>query len=324
MAQYDIALYSVTEADLTGGRLVTNSDPQPTVVTVTDNDRNPEQLDDGSGNGRGTGAIEQTFSGTIDGITYTDSTLNIETSYAVFDATGARLGNVFSVFQGNLTGEIGLVSDFELEPDTEYFVFPTSRAPEVDPSLLYVCFTAGTLIETAAGPRPIEDLGEGDLVRTADNGVQPVRWIGSRRVMAQGAATPVRFRAGSFGLKKDILLSPQHRVLVQGWQAEALFGSREVLVAARDLLSHDRVYRDDTIEHVEYFHFMFDRHEIVFAGGMAAESLCVSDPSLSALGAASREEIFEIFPELRSDVSHLARPARPMIRAQEAALLPGV
>uniref|UniRef100_UPI00272B3410 Hint domain-containing protein n=1 Tax=Paracoccus sp. TaxID=267 RepID=UPI00272B3410 len=42
-----------------------------------------------------------------------------------------------------------------------------------------VCFTAGTLIETARGTVKIEELREGDLVQTR-NGLKALRWIGKR------------------------------------------------------------------------------------------------------------------------------------------------
>ncbi|NNF23942.1 MAG: hypothetical protein HKN63_03935 [Rhodobacteraceae bacterium] len=38
-----------------------------------------------------------------------------------------------------------------------------------------ICFTQGTLIETAFGPRPVETLRPGDLVRTRDRGLRPLR-----------------------------------------------------------------------------------------------------------------------------------------------------
>ena len=57
-----------------------------------------------------------------------------------------------------------------------------------------VCFTRGTMIATPEGERAIEDLEVGDLVLTKDNGAQPLRWVGSRTVKAEGRMAPVVFK----------------------------------------------------------------------------------------------------------------------------------
>ncbi|WP_353143118.1 Hint domain-containing protein, partial [Paracoccus sp. (in: a-proteobacteria)] len=86
-----------------------------------------------------------------------------------------------------------------------------------------MCFIAGTLILTADGEVPIEQIGVGDLVQTRDNGLQPVRWIGSQKLGAAELAAmpklqPIRVKAGALGPdapRQDLLVSPQHRVLVR-------------------------------------------------------------------------------------------------------------
>ena len=65
-----------------------------------------------------------------------------------------------------------------------------------------ICFAAGTPVETAAGEVAVERLAVGDLVRTLDHGLRPVRWIGSVRVdLGAGPhpARPVRIGAGALG-----------------------------------------------------------------------------------------------------------------------------
>ena len=102
------------------------------------------------------------------------------------------------------------------------------------------CFTRGTMILTDAGLRAIEDLAEGDLVMTRDNGLQPVRWIGSVEVPADRLAAapmlrPIRIAAGALGAStpaQDLLVSPQHRVLVRSRIAQRMFGTSEVMVPA--------------------------------------------------------------------------------------------
>ena len=45
-------------------------------------------------------------------------------------------------------------------------------------------------------------------------------------------------------MEDDLVVSPRHRVLLQGYRAELLFGEGEVLVAAENLLDDDTVRRD--------------------------------------------------------------------------------
>lgn len=171
-----------------------------------------------------------------------------------------------------------------------------------------VCFTRGTLIESAEGMKAIESLRIGDLVLTLDRGLQPLRWIGSRKLSAELAdqprLRPIRIRAGALGEgipQSDLLVSPQHRMLVRSKIARRLFGTEEVLVAAKQLLVLDGVEVADDLAQVEYFHFAFDHHEVVLANGAEAESLYPGAQALKALAPAAREEILTIFPELRDE-----------------------
>ena len=93
-----------------------------------------------------------------------------------------------------------------------------------------ICFTPGTRIATPSGARMVEGLKIGDYVVTRDHGLQPIRWIGKRTVPALNRFAPVRIRPGVLsGLETDLLVSPQHRMLFQGYRAELLFGESEVL-----------------------------------------------------------------------------------------------
>jgi len=72
---------------------------------------------------------------------------------------------------------------------------------------------------------------------------------------------------------------------------------------------------------VTYIHIMFDRHEVIYAEGFATESFFAGDAALMAVDAPAREELFAIFPELRSTTLRHPETARPCLRAREAALL---
>ncbi|MGX0877557.1 hypothetical protein ACSSV4_002247 [Roseovarius sp. MBR-154] len=183
-----------------------------------------------------------------------------------------------------------------------------------------ICFTAGARILTQWGERPVETLRLGEMIITRDHGLQPIRWIGKRTLSGRGDCAPVAIASETMGGSEALILSPRHRVLFTGYRAELLFGASEVLVAAEHLVNG----RDVTVkprDEVTYIHIMLDRHEIIYAGGIATESFYAGDTALSAVEPAAREELFAIFPELRSAPGRHRNTARPCLRQHEAALL---
>lgn len=103
-----------------------------------------------------------------------------------------------------------------------------------------VCFGAGTLITLSDGREtPVEDLEAGDRVLTQHGAAPAIRWIGSRRVSALDQVLnpklrPIRIRAGALGCglpRKDLIVSPQHRILVKSVVVSRMFETQEVLVA---------------------------------------------------------------------------------------------
>jgi hypothetical protein len=183
-----------------------------------------------------------------------------------------------------------------------------------------VCFTRGTMIATPSGEVAIEDLSEGDLVLTRDRGAQPLRWIGSQTVAATGELAPVMIRKGALGNDRDLRVSPLHRMLLTDWRAELMFGQAEVLAAAKHLINGDTIYVDEGGE-VEYFHMLFDSHEIVTANGAASESFHPGEQGMSWIEEEVREEIFTIFPNLRVDLEGYGPAARLPLKAYEARAL---
>ncbi|TKD22274.1 hypothetical protein FBT96_06705 [Rhodobacter capsulatus] len=193
------------------------------------------------------------------------------------------------------------------------------------------CFTPGTLIETKRGQVAVEKLRPGDRVLTRDNGYQPIRWIGRRRLKAADLAAapqlqPVRIAAGALGEglpETDMLVSPQHRMLISGARAELLFGEAEVLAAALHMLGQPGITRLKRDE-ITYLHLMFDAHEIIRGNGAWTESFQPGDQTLSHLDAPQRAELAAIFP----DLDRIARrgrwtAARRALKAHEVRVLMG-
>ena len=181
---------------------------------------------------------------------------------------------------------------------------------------LVPCFLRGTMIETPQGPVAIEDLRVGAEVLTRDHGPQVLRWIGSVRLhpgllAAVPQLRPIRIAAGALGKgvpSADLTVSPQHRVLVRSAIAQRMFGAPEVLVAAKQLVLLPGIDIAPDAGEVEYFHMLFDRHEIVISNGAETESLHTGPEALKSVGAAAAAEIFALFPELREDGARV--PAR--------------
>jgi hypothetical protein len=192
-----------------------------------------------------------------------------------------------------------------------------------------ICFTPGTRILTPNGVRCIEELREGDLVQTKDNGGQPIQWMGQRRMsgarlFAMPKLRPIRIRAGVFGLDEpdeDLLVSPEHRMLVKGRVALDLFNVPEVLVAARDLVDHDRVSIDLSVREVTYVHMLLPRHEIVFANGVESESFHPANTALSTLDPFDRERLSTFLPAIEDNPQSYGGYARRNLSASEVAIL---
>ncbi|MEH6750685.1 MAG: Hint domain-containing protein [Paracoccaceae bacterium] len=184
-----------------------------------------------------------------------------------------------------------------------------------------VCFTRGTHIATTQGEILIENLKVGDLVLTMDHGYQPIRWIGSTRVAAVGNLAPILFRKGVLNNVRDLMVSPQHRMFLNGWQAEVLVGEHEVLAAAKHLVNDSTVRRVEGGE-VEYFHILFDTHEIIFAEGCPSESFHPGVVGWGALAEESRQEIVTLFPQLEhGNFNAFGDSARVTLKPHEARML---
>lgn len=191
-----------------------------------------------------------------------------------------------------------------------------------------ICFVRGTTIETANGPRAVEDLKAGDKIRTYDNGFKPIEWIGSRTLNRADLKNnpklnPIKISAGALGHgypKKDLYVSPQHRVFVQSDIAMRMFGTKEILVAAKKLLRLPGIEVATDFDEVHYFHFLFDQHEIVFSNGAATESLFTGPEALATVSPDAKQEILELFPEL-THRDYCPNAIRPIPTPKEASRL---
>ncbi|WP_369915260.1 Hint domain-containing protein [Maritimibacter sp. 55A14] len=192
-----------------------------------------------------------------------------------------------------------------------------------------ICFTQGTRIRTPSGERPVEDLRPGDPVSTKDSGAQELRWVGSRyisgaRMFAMPELRPVRIRAGALGggePDSDLWVSPEHRMLYRGPNAQALFNEPEVLVAARDLIDDRSIMVDHTLRETRYIHLLFARQEVLWANGAETESFHPGSAALELIAPDQREILLELHPEIARDGMAYGDHARRVLARPEAEIL---
>lgn len=194
-----------------------------------------------------------------------------------------------------------------------------------------ICFTPGTRLRTESGDMAIEDLGPGDRLLTRDSGPQSVLWTGHRRMsgarlFAMPDQRPIRLRRGALGLDRpesDLIVSPEHRVLVTGRAARDLWGEPEVLVRAADLVGDRYITVDHSLRETWYIHLMLERHEVIWANGLEVETFHPGFMGLEHLTAMQRDLLFDLRPDLAANPDLYGPPVRRMVTRAEAAVLLG-
>jgi len=191
-----------------------------------------------------------------------------------------------------------------------YTLLKVDDAPAEAPlsDLLCVSFARGTMITRADGSQcPIEALALGTRVLTRDHGAQPLRWLGRATLRGVGAFAPVVITTGAMGNTGDLIVSQHHRMFIYQRERPAGLPTAELLVQARHLVDGDRVFLR-TGGFVDYLSLVFDHHEIIYAEGIPAESLMVTEATLSRLPAELADAVKARFPGL-SQLQHFGTEA---------------
>ena len=201
---------------------------------------------------------------------------------------GTKVTEVLVLVETDTAGhaqQIYLMPLAPLEPKVEYRLvgIDTKTADRKLAQVACVSFTRGTQIARATGRQcRVEDLRAGDAVLTRDSGVQRIRWIGQNTQRAVGAFAPIKITAGTLNNSNDLLVSPDHRLFIYQRSDELGLGRAELLVKARYLVNGTSV----TVQEggfVDYFQLLFDSHQIIYAEGIAAESMLVDDTTAPLL-----------------------------------------
>ncbi|WP_370312670.1 Hint domain-containing protein [Sagittula sp.] len=221
---------------------------------------------------------------------------------------------------GNTTEALVLVETDEEGNAVQVYALPlTEMSPKIDYVLVGISeetalaryaqiactsFTAGTLITMASGAqKPVEDLVAGDRVLTRDDGPQEIRWIGHHTSRASGTFAPILIREGALNNARDLYVSPDHRLFIYQRRDELGAGRSEVLVRARHLVNGDTVVVAPG-GFVDYFQMLFDAHQIIYAEGIAAESMLVTTQTQAVLPDALADRLSALIPgHKRTDFS---------------------
>jgi hypothetical protein len=185
---------------------------------------------------------------------------------------------------------------------------------------LFVCYVAGTRIKTPTGPVAIETLKAGDQIVAEGNVPVPVLFIGSQSFQAPSIRAfdklrPIMIPESAIAPGEpsaDLLVSPQHRILLRAPELQTLFGLDAAFVAARDT----PFARPGPIEDTTYVHILCPTHSVIEANGCASESLYPGDTALASL---SPEDAGDIRAILGLGISQ--KTAYPCLTSREAAVL---
>ena len=137
-----------------------------------------------------------------------------------------------------------------------------------------VCYLRGNRLRTPEGERRIEELKIGDSVITLSGESKPIKWIGCQKFEKTSDGWPANLepvRISRLALDaqtphRDLYISPNHAIYIDG-----------VLVPAKYLINGTSIVQamPEGVEEIEYFHIELETHEVIFAEGVAAETLLV-------------------------------------------------
>ena len=218
------------------------------------------------------------------------STLTIGATYAI-DLTGLPGDPDYPNLQnGNTRGNVASLD---------------TTTPTTFPGV--ICFAEGTRILTPIGEVCVEDLVEGELVLTKDDGAQPIHWVGKTELSLPGSDEkdkPVLIKANAIKPGKpmrDLVVSPLHKLLLDDVEDFLACGASEVLVPAKGIVGFPGVRKMAGKRSVTYYHVMLERHSILFADGLETESFYPGRTALSLLTAEQRSQINNLTPKLLDD-----------------------
>lgn len=320
----------LTDGSIKGSDFVSGDEDDTQYVTLTDGGNlssvNLEKFGKGSPSesGEGPGGDDEFYidlSGFDD--TFDLSVMSMDAGDTVFVSHALSWSNVGNVYTIHYIG-----SDSQahiLTVDLE------STNGSGVAGIVLTCFAEGTMINTGDGEIAVENLEVGDNVWCGDGDCRPIQWLAKRHVGRREMAEhpefrPIRIRRSALGENvpsADLLVSPQHRILLKDWRAELMFGEFEVLVPAVHLLDDRNIIRDYSKREVTYYHFMFDCHQTVCSNGLETESFFPGDMALEGVSSEGKTELFKLFPNLETSPSTFGQSSHLILKSHEIVAMMG-
>lgn len=279
-------------------------------------------IDDGGDGSSGTASIFGNFDEQVDtlslGATYSNP-ITVADTQTVIGPDTARV-----VTTGGDASTIDLFLQEEQSQDNELGHTQEQVGIVTFEAGVIPCFTSSCMIETPKGNKRVEDLCAGDMV-TTQSGPRRIRYVAARELgpdflAAHPHLKPIVIRRGALGgglPYRDMRVSPQHRMLVDGIVCEIMFGHSQALAPALALVNGKTVRIASGARRVLYFHILFDAHEIIRANGCWTESLYPGEQVLAGMETDARDEVLSLFPELRTITGYGAFAA-PVLKSHEA------
>lgn len=250
--------------------------------------------------------VFETYSGSLSGSTVSFTLLQFSTPTLIVATVGTfDVGDTIT----------GTGSSIVTAPSSSYSTLPD-----------FVCFVAGSLVETPQGPRAIETLSPGDLVLTGDGYDKPIKWVGRRNLNAADLAqnphlAPVEIAPDAIAPgvpSRAVRVSPQHRIALGTGASGIALEAGAVLAPALYLTEREGIQTDAGSDGVDYVHILLDTHEVVNVAGLWSETLFLGDTTLAALSNKASGEITQIFPQLTHKPDALGPTCLPVVTRFEA------
>ncbi len=201
------------------------------------------------------------------------------------------------------------------------------RSEQIGPAMpifeaAFSAFAHGTVIATENGPVAIEDLEPGMKIQTMNDTTQTLIWVGAMTLMPRSDDMPeggslTRIMADSFGIGRpqaDLLAGPGARLLMRRPARFAIPGEERPLTPARKMADGMNAIEIVPPRPVTVYHLCLDKHAIISANGIDAESFHPGVGFERNMGPNMLSLFLSFFPHVKDarDFGPLAHPRLPL------------